>query len=121
MFWSGALDFDVSARQDQFSQTRGDGNDVLLGGTGNDSLFGGAGNDTFVFDSINDGDDMILDFVLTEDTVDMDALLDVLGAATGHRALVSDHAPREAGQDRREDGLPRPLGVVPVGQVRARA
>ncbi len=29
---------------------------------------------------------MILDFVLTEDTVDMDALLDALGAATGDRA-----------------------------------
>ena len=80
MFWSGALDFDVSARQDLFSQTRGDGNDMLRGGTGNDSLFGGAGNDTFVFDGINDGDDMILDFVLAEDTVDMDALFDALDA-----------------------------------------
>ncbi len=29
---------------------------------------------------------MILDFVLTEDTVDMDALLDALGAATVDRA-----------------------------------
>ena len=53
---------------------------------GDDTLIGGAGDDTFVFDSINDGDDMILDFVLTEDTVDMDALLDALGAATGDRA-----------------------------------
>ncbi len=62
------------------------GNNILEGGAGNDTLIGGGGNDTFVFNSINDGDDMILDFVLTEDTVDMDALLDALGAATVDRA-----------------------------------
>ncbi len=30
MAWSGALDFDVSSRQELFSQTRGDGDDLLV-------------------------------------------------------------------------------------------
>ena len=34
-------------------------------------------------DGINDGDGMILDFVLAEDTVDMDALFDALDADQG--------------------------------------
>jgi Ca2+-binding RTX toxin-like protein len=40
----------------------GDGNDVLIGGGGNDFLTGGANQDTFVFNSYNEGLDVIYDF-----------------------------------------------------------
>jgi len=38
------------------------GNDVLKGGAGNDTLSGGSGADRFVFDSVDDGVDVITDF-----------------------------------------------------------
>ena len=55
---------------------------MLTGGAGNDVLSGGAGNDTFVYASITDGNDVITDFVIADDTLDMDALFDALGVAT---------------------------------------
>ena len=60
------------------------------GGAGDDALIDGAGDDTFVFYSINDGDDMILDFILTEDTVDMDALFDAPDADQGGYATEAE-------------------------------
>ena len=40
------------------------------------------------------------------------------GAATSDGALVADHAPGEAGQDRREDGPPWQLRHLPDGRGR---
>ena len=51
-------------------------------------------------DGINDGDDIILDFIPAEDTVDMDALFDALDADQGGYATVAE---REAAL--RFDGL----------------
>ncbi|MBD2501570.1 calcium-binding protein [Anabaena azotica FACHB-119] len=44
----------------------GNGNDVLIGGLGDDTLIGGAGADKFVFNSLSQGIDFILDFNLSE-------------------------------------------------------
>lgn len=58
----------------------GDGNDILIGGMGADTLSGGAGNDIFRFTSLShlglgDGSqDVILDFISGEDTLDLKAL-----------------------------------------------
>lgn len=60
----------------------GDGDDILIGGGGDDMLSGDTGDDTFVYTSITDGNDVIADFVIADDTVDMDALFDALGVAT---------------------------------------
>ncbi len=70
--------------------TGGAGDDQLFGGGGDDTLTGGAGADTFHYESIGDGDDTILDFVIVDDTVDLDALFDALGAgdADARAALV---------------------------------
>jgi len=40
------------------------------------------------------------------------------GPATGDGALVADHAPGEVGQNRRQDGPPRPLHHLPDGRGR---
>ncbi|MEM7212006.1 MAG: M10 family metallopeptidase C-terminal domain-containing protein, partial [Pseudomonadota bacterium] len=42
--------------------TGGSGDDLVSGGTGDDEMRGGAGADTFVFDSLNFGNDVIRDF-----------------------------------------------------------
>ena len=56
------------------------GDDVLVGGAGDDELTGGDGADTFLFESVGDGHDAILDFNIGEDTIDLDAVFDALGA-----------------------------------------
>jgi hypothetical protein len=48
----------------------GDGDDFLFGGAGNDTMTGGAGADTFIFSANGgEGNDVILDFNLAEDTL----------------------------------------------------
>jgi RTX calcium-binding nonapeptide repeat (4 copies) len=51
--------------------TGGIGNDVLVGGAGNDFLLGGKGRDLFVFTSLNEGTDTILDFNPGVDLIDL--------------------------------------------------
>ena len=56
----------------------GAGNDTIKGGLGNDSLLGGAGSDTFVFDTKLDGNanlDTILDFNVTDDTIQLSRMV----------------------------------------------
>lgn len=54
----------------------GAGNDVLAGGDGNDVLTGGAGNDIFTFDmSGTSAADNINDFVVAEDSIQLDSLV----------------------------------------------
>ncbi len=57
----------------------GANNDIVIGGAGDDDLTGGTGADSFVYKSTGDGDDVIIDFGVGADTVDLDALFDNLG------------------------------------------
>jgi hypothetical protein len=83
---------------DKFSGTNGDdvliggsdgdslnggaGSDVLVGGAGSDSLTGGTEGDHFVFNRTTDGIDSILDFIVSDDTIQLDnAGFTSLGAA----------------------------------------
>lgn len=52
----------------------GAGDDALVGGTGNDTLTGGTGKDIFVFDSYRFDRDVITDFVIGTDRLDLSAL-----------------------------------------------
>lgn len=49
----------------------GNGDDVLVGGTNSDTLAGGGGNDLFVFNSLNEGGDIITDFDGITDLIDL--------------------------------------------------
>jgi hypothetical protein len=55
-----------------------EGNDVLDGGSGNDTLIGGVGSDTFVFAS-SYAADVVTDFALASDRVDLSAMTSVTG------------------------------------------
>ena len=65
----------------------GSGDDTLVGGKGNDTLFGGDGKDRFLFEA-NNGEDIINDFVVAEDKIEIAANLgfnngtEVLNAVT---------------------------------------
>lgn len=52
-----------------------DGNDGLVGGAGRDTLVGGAGSDRFVYQSLQQGGDRILDFSAAEDAIDLRPLV----------------------------------------------
>jgi hypothetical protein len=49
----------------------GAGDDILEGGDGNDILIGGAGADSYVYRTSDIGQDIIRDFVVGEDTIDL--------------------------------------------------
>ena len=75
----------------------GGSDDNLAGGDGDDFLFGGAGDDVFFYDdvSIADGDgsgatdhDVILDYA-AGDTIDLDALFDILDPTGASRLDVA--------------------------------
>jgi hypothetical protein len=53
-----------------------DGRDVIKGSRGRDQLTGNGGNDIFVYTSLQDGLDTILDFEVGSDRLDLSALLD---------------------------------------------
>ncbi|WP_169543139.1 Ig-like domain-containing protein [Sneathiella aquimaris] len=59
----------------------GGGDDTIAGGGGNDVIEGGAGADVVHFYDVDDGDDILLDFDVNEDVVNLDALFDELGIA----------------------------------------
>lgn len=56
------------------------GNDVLIGGLGNDTLTGGGGSDTFKWLAGDMGHDLVADFSIGADTLDLSKLLQGLGA-----------------------------------------
>ena len=73
----------IQVEQQNFTGTSGNdtitgtsGNDVIQGLGGNDTFYGGAGNDVFVFDfeRYQNNNDIILDFVRGQDTVDLQKL-----------------------------------------------
>jgi len=53
--------------------TGAQGNDILVGGSGRDTLTGGAGADRFAFSRPNEGIDIITDFVVADDRIDISA------------------------------------------------
>jgi VCBS repeat-containing protein len=53
----------------------GDGDDILIGGSGDDQLWGGNNADTFVWHAGDTGADVIKDFNLSEDRIDLSDLL----------------------------------------------
>ncbi len=83
----------------------GEGNDLLLGGLGHDALTGGEGDDVFMFTAASDGHDTIADFSVDidgdgiddlglhgfgNDVINLDALFDNLGIASGIREVHAD-------------------------------
>ncbi len=74
-----------------------DGRDVLIGGEGDDILYGNDDADIFVFQSLTDGVDNIVDFNATEgDVIDISALLEQYNPLTD---LINDfvYATEDAG------------------------
>src|SRR5690606_13971133 len=59
----------------------GDGNDILIGGKGDDILYGGAGADTFKWEAGDLGKDVIADFNINEDKIDLSGLLQEMQAS----------------------------------------
>lgn len=55
------------------------GNDTINGGGGDDTLNGGSGEDVFVYTALAEGHDVIYNFSVSDDTVDLDALFDLMG------------------------------------------
>ncbi|WP_124969721.1 Ig-like domain-containing protein [Aphanothece sacrum] len=53
--------------------------DILIGGLGADILTGEQGKDKFVYQNIRDAGDIIKDFEINQDKIDLSALLDSLG------------------------------------------
>lgn len=85
---SGGDDYDiVEGHNGQNVLNGGDGDDLIIGLGGDDILIGGAGNDVFAFGARNndgdldfDGKDIVQDFTIGEDQINLEAMLDALGA-----------------------------------------
>jgi VCBS repeat-containing protein len=96
----GGVDIDLnafaafSAMSDSFAGVKGDsidggaGNDTLYSGIGSDTLTGGAGFDVFVFSGNDADEDIITDFALGEDSIDLSAMTDV---GYGNLDIVNDN------------------------------
>lgn len=80
----------------------GDGNDILfgqggadqlIGGGGRDTLKGGKGKDQFVYTKANEGVDLIRDFALRQDKINLTSVLDqiVPGGYAGKNAIVDGY------------------------------
>lgn len=55
--------------------TGGSGDDVLVGGRGRDTLTGGSGRDTFQYSRLQDAGDLIVDFQVGQDVIDLSSLM----------------------------------------------
>jgi Ca2+-binding RTX toxin-like protein len=55
------------------SITGGSGNDILVGESGNDTLTGGTGADNFRFNYSSEGIDLIMDFSVIDDRIEVSA------------------------------------------------
>lgn len=73
----GAGDDNIEGQDGDDLLHGGGGDDILYGGDGLDTLFGGAGEDTFVFESASafNDIDVISDFSLADDAIDLSDLL----------------------------------------------
>ncbi|NJL19920.1 MAG: type I secretion C-terminal target domain-containing protein [Leptolyngbyaceae cyanobacterium SM1_3_5] len=68
----------------------GAGSDILIGGAGDDILVGGTGSDRFVFNSVRDGSDTIVDFAIASDILDLRSLMDTL-AYSGNTPIADGY------------------------------
>jgi 2',3'-cyclic-nucleotide 2'-phosphodiesterase (5'-nucleotidase family) len=80
--------FNGNAGRNTISGTAGD--DLINGGMGADSLTGGAGGDTFVYASMRDAGDVIVDFMPYADTLNLAALLASIGVSPAS-AIANGH------------------------------
>ncbi len=71
----------IEGTADRDNLTGTDGNDTITGFQGRDTVTGGAGDDTFAYTSIVDGGDIITDFEVGSDKIDLSQLLDGVGFA----------------------------------------
>ncbi len=71
----------------------GAGRDWLVGGDGADQLSGGAGADVFVIDAASEAGDVVSDFAVSEDAVDVRLLVDQLptGISAADAISISDN------------------------------
>lgn len=84
---NGGDDFDiVEGHNGQNVLTGGAGDDLIIGLGGDDILIGGEGNDVFAFGAREvggeldfDGNDIIQDFTIGEDQINLEAMLDAMG------------------------------------------
>jgi len=74
--------FNGNAARNTITGTAGD--DILRGGIGADTLTGGAGGDTFVYTSLRDAGDTLVDFTPYADRIDLTSLLFSLGYTASH-------------------------------------
>ncbi|VEP14708.1 putative Furin [Hyella patelloides LEGE 07179] len=65
------------------------GDDLLTGGLGADTLTGGAGSDRFIYGSTKEGGDLIKDFDLKHDLLDLHQLFDPLKSNPEQSSIVS--------------------------------
>jgi Ca2+-binding RTX toxin-like protein len=79
--------FDTPGNVANFFSGLADDNDLIVGGTGNDTLIGGPGADTFVF-APGDGIDLIRDFQIGQDLIDLTAF-----SFTGFDAVAARGSP----------------------------
>jgi Bacterial Ig domain/RTX calcium-binding nonapeptide repeat (4 copies) len=70
-----------------------DGSDRIIGGSGADILKGGGGSDVFVYTSVRDTGDRIVDFTVGEDVIELTQLLDSLvpGGYSGADAIADSY------------------------------
>lgn len=70
----------------------GSGDDTIIGGAGDDTMTGGTGADTFVFDGDNFGHDLIIDFAIGTDTLQIVSGINGTGIASASdvAAFVTD-------------------------------
>ena len=68
----------------------GAGNDILIGGKGNDTLYGGEGHDTFKWQQGDYGKDVIKDFNVHEDKIDLTELLEGIKGNFSDFVNISD-------------------------------
>ena len=69
----------------------GAGDDILIGGKGNDTLYGGEGHDTFKWQQGDYGKDVIKDFNIHEDKIDLTELLEGIKGNFSDFVNVSDN------------------------------
>jgi Ca2+-binding RTX toxin-like protein len=79
------------------SLTGGSANDRLVGGSGQDSLTGGAGEDIFVYESPDQGPDLLVQYIPNDDTIEVSARgfgggLDAGGAISSDQFTIGSSA-----------------------------
>ncbi|MCP9480330.1 Ig-like domain-containing protein, partial [Shimia sp. CNT1-13L.2] len=95
-FTAPRVDYDLGDGDDSFTGSGagiselilgGLGNDTITGGGGSDTMTGGAGDDIFIFTPLDNATNVVTDFELDIDHIDVSALTDI----TDFTDLVTNH------------------------------